>query len=106
VDLARRAAQEPEAPLPLFVSLGSWLGEEDLAGFLRAQLPEIGWLTTALAEQGRLILLLAGMYGVPTTQRKIKAEQIRVYRGNLPEGTPLIVSCRRGEFIGGRIPQS
>lgn len=81
VDLARRAMGDQEAPLSLFVSLGSWVWEEDLAGFLHAHLPEIGWAATALAEQGRLILLLDGLNKVPTNQRKTKAEQIRVYGG-------------------------
>lgn len=100
VDTAQAALENPAAPLPLFVGLGFWRGEEDLSTFLVAQQPELGWAASALARQRRLILLLDGLNEVPAAQRKAKAEQVRRYLRCLPKDTPLIVSCRRDDYVG------
>jgi len=60
-DLARDASAKPRAPVPIFVSLGDWRGDERLSAFLAARVPEIGWAEPALAKDERLILLLDGL---------------------------------------------
>ncbi len=99
-DLARRARTDPEAPLPVLASLGSWRGDEDLAGFLEDRVPEVGWAVPALSERGRLVLLLDGLNEVPTAKRKAKAAAVAAFKGLLARATPFIVSCRRDDYAG------
>jgi hypothetical protein len=73
LDIARRALADPAAPLPLLISLGSWLGDQPLSEFLGEQSPEIGWASEALSKKNRLVLLLDGLNEVPGAKRPAKA---------------------------------
>ncbi|NBC46478.1 MAG: NACHT domain-containing protein [Gammaproteobacteria bacterium] len=112
-DLARKAQSAPAAPLPLFVALGEWTGDEPLDTFIGAHIPEIGWALNGLTRTGRLVLLLDGLNEVPTTKRKAKAEDVKALINRLtsalsgPGGPPaddslrkaqIIVSCRRDDY--------
>ena len=37
---------------------------------------------------------------MPTAQRQVKAGQIEAYRQGLPKRTPILVSCRRDDYVG------
>ena len=112
-DLARKGQSDPAAPLPLFVALGEWTGDEPLDTFIGAHIPEIGWALNGLTRAGRLVLLLDGLNEVPTTKRKAKAEDVKALINRLTSalsesgGVPaddslrkaqIIVSCRRDDY--------
>jgi hypothetical protein len=99
-DLGRAVLESPQAPLPIFVSLGDWRGDEGLSEFLRAHVPEIGWAAQALSKEARLILLLDGLNEVPTARREAKAAGLLAFKDALAKDTPCIVSCRRDDYVG------
>jgi formylglycine-generating enzyme required for sulfatase activity len=99
-ELAQRARQDPQAPLPLLAGLGNWRGDESLAEFLAQTVPEIGWATEALGQAGRLVLLLDGLNEVPTARRADKAAEVRRLPDALDASTAIIVSCRREDYTG------
>jgi len=99
-DLARRAQADPQAPLPLLVSLGDWRGDETLGEWLAERVPEIGPVARALSEADRLVLLLDGLNEVPTARRQAKAAQVRAFRAQLGTDTFFICSCRRDDYVG------
>jgi len=99
-DLARNARADPQAPLPVFVSLGDWRGDKALSKLLAERVPETGWATQALSRAGRLVLLLDGLNEVPTASRRAKAADVLAFKGRLAEGTACIVSCRRDDYVG------
>jgi hypothetical protein len=84
----------------VFASLGDWRGDEGLTGFLAEHIPEVGWAAQALSDAGRLVVLLDGLNEVPTARRKTKAAEVLALKGRLPKDTPLIVSCRRDDYVG------
>jgi hypothetical protein len=111
-DLAKKAQSDHAAPLPLFVALGEWDGDEPLDAFVAAHIPEIGWALDGLARVGRLVLLLDGLNEVPTAKRKAKAEDVKGQIRRLgpastaalsrshepPPRAQIIVSCRRDDY--------
>ncbi len=99
VEVADSALKDPQAPLPLLVSLGNWTGDESLADFLVVAAPEIGWATNALSRAGRLVLLVDGLNEVPTATRAAKAAQVHKLKNDLHESTNIIVSCRSEDYV-------
>ncbi len=98
-DRAAAALEQPAAPLPILVNLGAWTGGEDLAAFLAVQAPGVGAAAAALAQAGRLILLLDGLNEVPTAQRAAKGAALRAFLGTLPAVSPVVVSCRADDYV-------
>jgi len=107
LDLARRALQDQQAPLPLLATLGNWVADQPLAQFLAEEVPEIGAAAEALAKTNRLALLLDGLNEVPGAQRISKAAALAScrredYAGELDLGfdTLTLASCRREDYAG------
>lgn len=99
-DLAIRALAEPDAPIPLLVSLGEWTGGASFAEFIAERLPGVGDALLPLSRVGRLILLLDGLNEVPTGQRVVKSAAIRKMIDGLDRETPVFVSCRADDYQG------
>jgi hypothetical protein len=99
VSFARRALQDPTAPVPLLARLGLWTREADhLAGCIASQ---IGPLTEQdlenLRNQGRAVLLLDGLNEIPPSQRSLKAEQVRRLAED-ERWAAVLLSCRERDF--------
>ena len=99
LDLATTAQNDPAAPLPLLVPLGSWTHEtqthetQPFTDFLAAHLPHLD--TAKLRLQNRAVLLLDGLNEMPTATRAAKAIQIR----DLPDPA-IVVTCRLEDYTG------
>jgi formylglycine-generating enzyme required for sulfatase activity len=113
-ELAGVARKDPAAPLPVIVPLRGWIqpvssndsqalarfveqcatfrNEESVLGPLRGRF-------AALAESGRLALLLDGLNELPTHQRETKGQHVRDLLKHGP-GSParLVVTCRDADF--------
>ncbi|MBS1872358.1 MAG: SUMF1/EgtB/PvdO family nonheme iron enzyme [Acidobacteria bacterium] len=100
LELATRAQQDQQAPLPFLAPMGAWRGDEPLQDFLSATSPEIGWAVQALSQANRLVLLLDGLNEVPTAKRAAKASYVQKLQDKLPSAAPIIVSCRREDYVG------
>ncbi len=98
LDMAMRAQQDPDAPLPLLAPLGNWTGDECLTAFLENATPEIGWATCALSKAKRLVLLLDGLNEMPTAKRAAKVADIRRLQQELKPS--IVVSCRSEDYAG------
>jgi hypothetical protein len=102
LELAQRALARPEAPLPLLVALGVWLGDESLSRFLAAHAPEIGWAAEALCKSNRLVLLLDGLNELPTAKRPQKAADLKGLCQRLEKlnaRMAIVSSCRREDYV-------
>jgi hypothetical protein len=100
MDLIARAQANPDAPVPVLVSLGDWTEAEGLAAFLAdpRRVPHIGGTLMALSRHHRLVLLLDGLNEIPTGQRDGKAHQVQDYIAALAKETPVYVSCRTDDY--------
>jgi hypothetical protein len=99
-DLARRALEDVDRPLPLLVRLGDWTGSEPFETFLAQRLPDVGGALLPLSRAGRLVLLLDGLNELPTAKRAEKVAAIRALLPALARDTPIFVSCRSDDYRG------
>ena len=97
LELIKRAEADHRKPVPVFVALRDWIGEESLEEFLSSQAPHIGHLLLALGRAGRIVLLLDGLNELPHRTRQMK--DIRRVAGELRE-TSVFVSCRLEDYKG------
>jgi len=96
VDLAKRAKDDSNAPLPLLVSMHLWKGDESLDAYLSSQEPAIAWALDALSKAGRIVLLLDALNEMPTASHETKARQVRA----MLQQAPVWVSCRLEDYTG------
>ena len=97
-DLAARALDDTNAPLPLLARLGDWTGAEPFETFLAQQLPDLGDALLPLSKAGRAVLLLDGLNELPTAKRAEKVADIRARTAALAIDTPVFVSCRSDDY--------
>jgi len=96
VNLAKRAKDDPNEPLPLLASMGSWTGDEPLMDYLNSQEPAIAWAVDALSKAGRIVLLLDALNEMPTGRHAAKAGDVRA----MLRKAPVWVSCRKEDYTG------
>lgn len=95
---ARRAVQDPAAPLPLLLRLGLWTrADEPLKSFAERQLGDLGGHLGALRDQRRAVLLLDGLNEIPPPQRPAKAIQIRELADDR-RWAGVVMSCRERDY--------
>jgi len=71
------ALQNPEAPIPLLVSLGRWTeADQSFDAFLEEQLDSLRPYLNNVLQPGRCLLLLDGLNETPTEFREQKSRQL------------------------------
>ena len=100
-ELADRALEDAQAPIPLLLRLGDWTdAAQTMEQFISAQLtPELAAHWPALRAQGRAVLLLDAFNEIPVGQRAAKADAVRTSAEN-PQWAGVLLSCRERDFVG------
>ncbi len=92
------ALNDPAAPIPLLVKLGSWdKADQPFAEFLRGALGELGGSLDELLEAKRAVLLLDGLNEFPADQRPHKYPQVEAFIQAHPD-VMAVVTCREADY--------
>lgn len=97
IDMAREAENDPQAPLPVFVPLRHYQGDQSFTEFVRAQLGLLESQFDRLAGEGRLIFLCDALNEMPRQDADGKS-LIDDVRGFLFHHERWIVSCRVRDY--------
>jgi formylglycine-generating enzyme required for sulfatase activity len=96
IDLAQAAKDDASQPLPVFVPLRSYLGEQAFADFVRAQLGPLQSQFEHLLRQGRLVLLFDALNEMQRSGNgRDLVDEVRAF---LRDKQPWIVSCRVRDY--------
>ncbi len=99
-DCALKAKDDPAAPLPVLVRLGS-LGEAGLQAALQAQLGALGGHYAALLAEKRLVFLLDGLNELPAASRESRLQEIQALFETCRQADLLaVVTCRELDYSG------
>jgi TIR domain/NACHT domain len=98
-DLAARAREGMEGPLPLLVKLGDWTEAMPFEDFLAGQVDPLQADLSPLMAERRAVLLLDGLNELPTGAWSHKAGQIKGWLHRIrPQGIPVLATCRQDDY--------
>lgn len=99
-DHALQAKDDPKAPLPILVRLGS-LGSEGLEASLKAALGPLAEYYEDLLKEKRLVFLLDGLNEMTAAYREVNLGAIKTLSEHCRrEKTLLAVTCRELDYVG------
>ena len=98
-ELATRAREVADAPLPLLVKLGDWNDQRSVEDFVASQILPLDADLERLLSDGRAVLLLDGLNELPTGAWEQKATAVRDWLSR-PELAliPVLATCRRDDY--------
>ena len=97
IDMAHAAQTDPAAPLPVFVPLRSFNGDQPFADFVRAILGNLQHQAERLAGENRLLLLCDALNEMPRTSAAGVALLPQV-KSHLETQARWVVSCRVRDY--------
>jgi hypothetical protein len=98
-DLAARAREDEQAPLPLLIKLGDWQNPSPFEVFLATQVEPLGGDLAALLENGRAALLLDGLNELPTGAWASRAAVLeRWLNTRAHSGLLALATCRQDDY--------